>query len=415
MRLTFVQMAYFSKTVVALALLSSTAVLAAPPPTPRRMSVLVVPMDKVAEAQQVKLETYMLEALGEYQGLTVKPTDELFGNPPEEEAQASLKRAETGFKESKEAFEARSYEDAERKLKATIKEFTRAASALKTCGHLCDAVAMYAAVLQARGEVEEAKIAILDLQALGPTFELDRKKYPQEFISLRATVATGRNAQLRGNVNVKTKPNGARIFLDGEFKGYSPIILETLPIGKHILRVERPGFKQWGTVVEVSPEETPINQELVATPGYKAYDSILDKLAGEALKEKGGATMASLAKTLSIDRALVGVLKEVEGSGTEITLGLYDLKNGSRLAVKRAKIQGDEYGQLKSELARMVNQLMIAGDGGGEKLSKSGDPLDNKSGQEDWNEEDRGGNRNTKDKKKKGGDPLERMDGMQDW
>ena len=34
----------------------------------------------------------------------------------------------------------------------------------------------------------------------------------------------------------------ARIFLDGEFQGYTPMKLETLPIGKHILRVERPGI-----------------------------------------------------------------------------------------------------------------------------------------------------------------------------
>lgn len=393
----------------------ASAAFSAPPPTQRRISVLIVPMDKGAESNQVKLETYMIEALNEFQGLQVKATDELFGNPQDEEAEASLKRAETGFKESKDAFESRNYEDAERKLRATVKEFGKAASAMKTCGHLCDAVAMYAAVLQARGDVEEAKIAILDLQALGPTFELDRKKYPQEFISLRASVATSRNAQLRGNVDLKTKPNGARIFLDGEFKGYTPMKLETLAIGKHIIRVERPGFKQWGTVVEVSPEELPITQELTATPGYKAYDSVLDKLAGEALKEKGGGTMQSLAKTLNVDRALVGVLKEVDSGGSELTLGVYDLKAAKRLSVKKANFQGDEYGQLKSELARMVNALMVSAEGGGEKVSKSGDPLDSKSGMDEWNDEDKGGNRNQKDKKKKGGDPLDRMNGTEDW
>ncbi len=397
-------------------LLVASSALAAPPPTQRRISVLMVPMDKGAESLQVKLETYMLEALNEYQGLQVKTTDELFGTPQDEEAEASLKRAETGYKESKDAFESRNYEDAERKLKATVKEFARAASAMKSCGHLCDSTAMYAAVLQARGDVEEAKNVILDLQALGPTFELDRKKYPQEFISLRASVAISRNAQLRGNINLKTKPNGARIYLDGEFVGYTPMKLETLAIGKHILRVERPGFKQWGTIVEVSPEELPVNQELIATPGYKAYDSVLDKLAGEALKEKGGGTMQSLAKTLNIDRALVGVLKEINDSGgSELTLGVYDLKNGKRLSVKKASFQGDEYGQLKSELGRMVNHLMTSAEGGGEKVSKGGDPLEGKSGMDEWNEEDRGGTRTGKDKKAKGGDPLDRRNGMEDW
>ncbi len=409
-------MTYLSRSAL-FALILPALAFASAPPTARRMSVLLVPMDKGAEALQVKLETYMLETLGEYQGLTVKPTEELFGSPPDEEGEASLKRAEAGFKESKDAFDARNYEDAERKLRATVKEFTKAASALKSCGHLCDAVAMYAAVLQARGDVEESKLQIVDLQALGPTYELDRKKYPQEFISLRATVATSRSAQLRGNVHLKTKPNGARVYMDGEFAGYTPLKLETLAIGKHILRINRPGFKQWGSVIEISPEELDINQELTATAGYKAYDSVLDKLAGEALKEKGGATMSSLAKTLSIDRALVGVLKEInEAGGSELILGLYDLKSGKRLAVTKANFQGDEFGQLKSELGRMVNQLMTAAEGGGAETVKSSDPLDTKGGTEDWNQEDTGGKR-TSDakKKKKGGDPLEKRDGMEDW
>jgi hypothetical protein len=396
--------------------------LAAPPPTARRMSVLVVPMDKGAEALQVKLEAHMLETLADYQGITVKPTEDLFGNPPDEDSEAALKRAEAAFKDSKDAFESRNYEDAERKLRSTVKEFGKAASALKTCGHLCDAVAMYGAVLQARNDLEESKITILDLQSLAPTLELDRKKYPQEFISLRAVVATSRNAQLRGNIVVKTKPNGARVFLDNDFMGYSPMTLETLPIGKHLLRFERPGFKQWGTVVEVSPEQTVITQELSATAAYKAYDSVLDKLAGEAMKEKGGSTMAALGKTLGIDRALVGVLKQVtqtqegaDSGGSELTLGLYDLRTGKRLALKRANFQGDEFGQLKSELGRMVNQLMTGAEGGGEQIVKSADPLDSRHGMEEWNAEDKGGTRTTGEKKRKKGDPLEHHNGTEDW
>ena len=48
-------------------------------------------------------------------------------------------------------------------------------------------------------------------------------------------------------------------------------------------------------------------------------------------------------------------------------------------------------------------------------MSKSSDPLDNKGGTEDWNSEDKGGVRTSKEKKKKGGDPLDRMNGTEDW
>src|SRR5262245_65953144 len=97
------------------AVLLPALVLAAPPPTQRRIAVLLVPMDKGAEAWSVKVESYMNEALKEYSGLSIKTSDDLFGIPGDDDAESSLKRAETGFSESKSAFETREYEDAERK------------------------------------------------------------------------------------------------------------------------------------------------------------------------------------------------------------------------------------------------------------------------------------------------------------
>jgi tetratricopeptide (TPR) repeat protein len=396
--------------------LVSAVALASPPPSERRVSALILPMDKASEALTLKVEGFASDALNEYEGFSVRTSDQLFGVAPDEEATASLKRAEQGYKESRAAFDDRNYEDAERKLRATIKEYGKAVAAMKGCGSLCDAVAMYAAVLQARGDVEEAKIALLDLLALNPTFELDRKRYPQNFLSLKAQVATGRNAQLRGNISIKTKPSGARVYLNGEFQGYSPLTLQTLPIGKQLVRIERPGFRKVGMLVEVTPEDQEFTQELTATTGYKAYDGLMDRLAGEALKDKGGSTMSSIANSLKLDRAVIGVLRESENGGTtEMTMTYFDLKTGKRLALKRASFQGDEFGQLKGEIGRMVNHLVNTAEGGTEKVSRSSDPLDNRHGMEDWSSEDRGGRNTRRDRKSKGGDPLDSASGTEDW
>jgi hypothetical protein len=402
-----------------LALVPALALAQKAAPAPSRIGVLIIPMDKAAETHVVKLEKFSTDALNDFQGLKVRTTDEIFGVPKDEEAEASLKRAEVGYRESKTAFDGRNWEDAERKLRATMKEYAKAAGALNACGHLCDTVAMYAASLNARGEIEEAKIAILDLLALAPTFELDRKRYPQEFVTLRAQVATARNAQLRGNVEVKTRPSGARVYLDGEFKGYTPLVLQTLPIGKHMLRVERPGFKLWGTLVEVSPEDSEVKQDLTPTPGYKAYDAMVDALATDLLKDKGSGTMKGMGRTLGLDRAVVAVLKEVTESGAiEMNIGLFDLKEGKRLAGKKANFQGDEYGQLKGEISRVVTHLVNTGMLASTDISRArvtGDPLDHHSGTEEWTGDDLGGKRTRKEKKSKGGDPLDNQSGIEEW
>lgn len=398
-----------------LCVLVATATVAAPPPTERRIAALLVPMDKGAESHALKIEGFIGEALKEYQGFTVKTSDDLFGILPDEDAAASLKRAQTGFNESRIDFDNRQYEPAERKLRATLKEYDKAVGAMKTCGDLCDAWAMYGSVLQARGEVEEAKLAILNLIALAPTFDLDRKKYPQGFLALKAQVAMSRNAQLRGNIAVKTKPAGARVFLNGEFQGFSPVTLQTLPIGKTMIRVEKPGFRQVGTMIEVTPDDVEFSPELVASSGFKAFDALMDRLAAEAVKDKGGATMASVGKTLGLDRGLVTIVKDLESGGTEVTIAYFELKSGKRLALKRATMQGDEFGQMKSEIQRMVTWVINNAEGSGEKVTRSADPLDNRAGTEDWNSEDRGGRTQQREKKKKGNDPLDGVNGTEDW
>ncbi len=395
--------------------LGGAVAFAAPPPTERRVAALMVPMDKTAEAQVLRVEGFVNEALTEFQGFTVKTSDDLFGIAPDEDAVASLKRAQTGYAESKADFDGRSYEPAERKLRATLKEFDKAVPAMKTCGNLCDAWAMYGAVLQARGEVEEAKLAVLNLVSLSSTFEVDRKRFPQDFVALKSQVANSRNAQLRGNIVVKTKPAGARVFLNGEFQGFTPVTLRTLPIGKAMVKVERPGFRQVGSMIEVTPDDVEYSPELVASSGFRAYDSLMDRLAAEALKDKGGSTMGSVAKSLGLDRGIIAVLKELEGGGTEVTMGYFELKSGKRLAIKRATMQGDEFGQLKGEVQRMVTWLVNNGDSGNsDKVSRSADPLENRGGTEDWSSEDRGGRTQKRDKKK-GGDPLDGMNGTEDW
>ncbi|HYH98013.1 PEGA domain-containing protein [Hyalangium sp.] len=396
-----------------LALLPVVA-LAAPPPTPRRVSALLIPMDQGAEGITVKLETYMNEALEQFSGFTVKKPEELFGMPPDDEAQASLKRGSKGLEESLAAYEARDYEDAERKLRATLKELQGAVGAMSACTELCEATALYAAVLYLRGDTEEAKLHIIDLMALNPTFELSTKRYNKDFIALRASVATSRSSALRGSATVKSRPLGARVYLDGEFQGYTPMTLGPMQVGKHMLKLSRPGFRQHGQIIEVTPDDAEVTAELNPTTNYKKYDAQLDKVAGELVKTTPSQAAVSMGKALSIDRGLLGTVKDLGPNGTELVVGFFDLRDGKKLASRRLVLQGDEYGMEKAEMSRLVNYLVNNGLGGGEKKTKAADPLDNRHGMEEWNAEDQGGRR-TVTEKKKNGDPLDGVNGTEDW
>jgi len=407
--------------VLALLLLPSLALAAPPsgPPAPRRIASLLVPMDPSAEASGPRMESYMNEALAEFQSYTLRKPEELFGLPQDDEALAALKRGKQGYEESLAAFDKKEYEDAETKIRATLKELQKAASAMTaSCNPLCDATALYAAVMHQRGDVEEAKLALLDLMALHPTYELDTKRYSRDFIALRVQVATGLHAALRGGATVKSRPAGARVFIDNELKGYTPVTVSTLPVGKHLLRLERPGFRIYGQLLEVSPDDGETSVALQPTEDYKAYDARLDTVASEVMRANGTSSqaVAGLGKALGLERGLVGTVKDIPDSGTtELVLGLFDMSNGKRLGVRRVVLQGDEFGQLKSEMSRLVNHLLNNAEGGVEKRVKSSDPLENSHGMDEWNSEDRGGKRRGQEKKGKKGDPLDGVSGTEDW
>lgn len=389
--------------------------LASPAQKTHRVSPLLIAMDQAAESKSLKIEGYMNDALEDFPNVVLTKSDDLFGIPPDDEGEVALKKAEAAYAEARISFDATQYEDAEKKLRNALRDYQRSASAMRDTTHYCDALAMNAAVIFQRGDAEEAKLILLDMMSLNPTFELHPKRFTREFLSLRAQVATSRNAALRGNIHVASKPAGARIFLDGELQGFTPATLTTLPAGRHLLRIERPGFKQYGLFVEVSPEDLEISAELRPTTAYRAYDALLDKVAAEVVRNQGTTAIASLGKALGLDRAIVGVVKQIDDAGaTEVITGLFDMRSGKRLSARRVVFQGDEYGQLKGEVARLVTYLVVSAEGE-KQVVRSSDPLDGKYGTEDWNAEDKGGKSANKTKKSRYHDPLDGVSGTEDW
>ncbi|KAA0070723.1 PEGA domain-containing protein [Rhodanobacter sp. T12-5] len=385
-------------------------------PTPSRYTTLLIPMDRSAEAPSLKLELDMDETLASDPLLTVKKPEELFGLPVDATAAEALKHSDIGYAESKAAFDDGDYDDAERKLHATLKEYAKAAAAMTDCGHYCDAIAMYAAVLHRRGEVDESRLNLLSLLSLDPTYELSPKIFAKDFITLKATVATSVNAALRENAMVKSHPAGARVFLDGKFEGYTPMTLPQVEVGQHLVRVEHPGFTRWGQIVDIRPEPQELDADLEPTPAWQTYDKLLDQVAAEVPREEDDTTISSLGKTLGVDRAIIGTLRTLRGvDQTELLVGLFEIKDGKRLAFRKVVFQGNELGQLKEEVGHVVHELVnAAGNGRRAKASRSSDPLDHENGMDTWSDDDhsRGSGQS---KKKQSGDPLNSVDGMDDW
>ncbi|MDA8121370.1 MAG: serine/threonine protein kinase [Deltaproteobacteria bacterium] len=71
----------------------------------------------------------------------------------------------------------------------------------------------------------------------------------------------------RALLKVESTPPGAQVFIDGTFRGNSPV-REELPEGKHEVRLTLAGHQEWEAQVQLAPEsETPLEVRLMPATG----------------------------------------------------------------------------------------------------------------------------------------------------
>lgn len=80
-----------------------------------------------------------------------------------------------------------------------------------------------------------------------PPEQAERSPLPAP-VPADAAVAAGGTV---GSVLVESRPPGARVVIDGEPAGTTPIVVTDLPPGRREVRIERDGYTPWVTVVEV--------------------------------------------------------------------------------------------------------------------------------------------------------------------
>jgi hypothetical protein len=59
--------------------------------------------------------------------------------------------------------------------------------------------------------------------------------------------------QIFGALNVATRPDSCEVYLDDEFVGYTPLRLEYVRVGEHVLNVTKSGYHEESTPVRIEP------------------------------------------------------------------------------------------------------------------------------------------------------------------
>jgi len=73
----------------------------------------------------------------------------------------------------------------------------------------------------------------------------------------RATTApaSGTAGRFVGALHVESRPDGARVFLDGRLIGSTPLSMPGVPAGEHAIRLEREGYRRWSSSIRIVAAE----------------------------------------------------------------------------------------------------------------------------------------------------------------
>jgi len=106
-------------------------------------------------------------------------------------------------------------------------------------------------------------------------------------------------------LNIESTPVGAQVFIDGDFKGKTPVALE-LSAGKHEVRLTSPGHYDWEAQVQLNEkEETPLAVRLIpetsdtgaAIPQSREKETVKARAAGSDTAGAPGKDVSTMSET----------------------------------------------------------------------------------------------------------------------
>jgi hypothetical protein len=67
--------------------------------------------------------------------------------------------------------------------------------------------------------------------------------------------ASGTLARYRGSLAINSDPPGARVLLNGQVVGSTPLLLRDLPAGSCVVRIEAEGYETWSTAARIVADQ----------------------------------------------------------------------------------------------------------------------------------------------------------------
>ncbi len=140
---------------------------------------------------------------------------------------------------------------------------------------------------------------------------LDPKMFPPSMIEMfnraRASVTTAPV----GMVQMKSNPPAAEVYLNGVYKGVTPLNLVKIPEGKHFIRVEMDGYLPWGKVVDFyATHEARVEATLRPSKDLEQFKKRTKNLTSDLDDDSPKPELVKFGQWLGVDRLVVASVRQ---------------------------------------------------------------------------------------------------------
>lgn len=387
----------------------------------RKIQVFLVPMNQSSVTMSTKLGGLFERALRKQSGFDVADLTVILGGKPGPEVEAARKKARTFYDEGIRRYGAVEFDAAATNLEKAVALYREQAAWIDRIPEYPDALAYLGATYVLRGDQDLGRKIFKELVLYKKDYHIDPSKMDPSLEKVLERVRENVHSGSVGSMSVYSKPAGARIFIDGIERGFTPASLDRIPTGRHVLRLEHLGVIPAGEVVDVVPtEDKVVRMKLDPTPDFKKIQLVITEVGREIERGKVGPAMVKLGQFVGLDWAVYGVVTHDFGE-ISIDAWVVSIPSQRRLASRRESFPDSEF-NLGANVDDFVKTLIKDASVRHEQAAVSDDPLDNDSGTEGWWDE---GTKREKTldvsetdvSRGRGGsdDPLEATDGTEDW
>ncbi|RKH61925.1 PEGA domain-containing protein [Corallococcus interemptor] len=309
-----------------------------PAATGPRVAVVAIPVEASLEGEAQALAHWAEQAVARSGRMELVRLTDALDAQGAAARQAKAVEGNAAFKDGAKAYDELDTVKALQSFDKAVKAYEQA-DLSRAFPLLSRARVMKAATQVANGENKAAELEMRGVLAVDPRATFNPNFFPPEEV---AFVEKERKAQLDGaqaTLNVRTQPAGAQVFVDGTYRGVSPLSLTGLTRADHYVTLLAPGY----AVTEGRAREGDASFTLTKLPVQQRYAAIVDRIAKNPDDEERDQALQELGALAGVPQVLALVVRGGPGNAPLTVTGLrMDVADGHNQAYALGQVPRGE-------------------------------------------------------------------------